>query len=301
VPVLKGIEVNKMSARSPQDTPNGSVPCILSVDVEDWFHILDLPTSPRPAQWASLPSRVERNLSRLLDLFSAGGIRTTCFFLGWVAERYPHLVKEAAARGHEIASHGYAHQLAYKTTRKDFLDDVRKAKDILERIAGAPVCGYRSPGFSCTEEVPWFFDVLAESGHRYDSSVFPAPRGHGGMKTSRLAPHVIETRNGPLLEFPITVVRWLGRPLCMFGGGYLRIAPYALVRTMAQRVVSEGRPVVFYVHPREIDPDHPRLPMSLQRRFKCYVNLRTTEAKVRQILEDFPLVTFQQFIAQHPF
>jgi polysaccharide deacetylase family protein (PEP-CTERM system associated) len=295
------VTVDDSHVRKRENTQNGSVPCILSVDVEDWFHILDLPASPHPAQWASLPSRVERNLSSLLDLFSARGARTTCFFLGWVAERYPHLVKEAAARGHEIASHGYAHQLAYKTTRKDFLEDVRKAKEVLEQTAGVPVCGYRSPGFSCTEEVPWFFDVLAESGLRYDSSVFPAPRGHGGMRTSQLAPHVIQTQNGPLLEFPITVVRWLGRPLCLFGGGYLRLVPYPLVRAMARKVLHEGRPVVFYVHPREIDPDQPRLPMSLPRRFKCYVNLRATEAKVRQILEDFPLVTFQQFIAQHPF
>jgi polysaccharide deacetylase family protein (PEP-CTERM system associated) len=274
--------------------------CVFSVDVEDWFHILDVPAAPPISQWCSLPSRVETSFRRLLELFDELGARVTCFFLGWVAERYPHLVTEAAKRGHEIASHGYAHRLVYECTEKEFRADVEKAKDILEQASGERVLGYRSPGFSCTEDVPWFFDALVETGHHYDSSVFPAPRGHGGMAIDELGPHVIPVNGSRLIEFPISVARFAGRRVCLFGGGYLRLFPYPLIRRMARQVLEEGRPVVFYIHPREIDPEHPRLPMSLTRRFKSYVNLHTTEPKVRSILRDFPATTFRQFIEDTP-
>jgi polysaccharide deacetylase family protein (PEP-CTERM system associated) len=273
--------------------------CIFSVDVEDWFHILALPTTPDVAQWDTLPSRVEPNFRRMLDLFSEHRVSVTCFFLGWVAERFPALVREAVERGHEIASHGYAHTLAYRMTPEAFATDVRRAKDVLEGITGKPVLGYRAPGFSVTEDTPWFFAKLAEVGYRYDSSVFPASRQHGGM-TAPLAPYVITTPNGPLVEVPITVARVLGKPLCFFGGGYLRLFPYALTQRMGRRVLREERPVVFYIHPREIDPHHPRLPMGPARRFKSYVNLRTTEPKVRRILREFQVTTFERYIAAHP-
>ena len=193
---------------------------IFSVDVEDWFHILDVPGLPGMNEWASLPSRVEKNFSKLLDLFSEGNVRVTCFFLGWIAERFPHLVKEAAARGHEIASHGYGHHLVYEQSREGFYDDVRHARLLLEDITGGPVVGYRAPGFSTTDETPWFFDALAEAGYQYDSSVFPAPRSHGGMPEGRRDPHRV---NDALLEFPISVAEMMGQPVCFFGGGYLRL------------------------------------------------------------------------------
>ena len=231
---------------------------IFSVDVEDWFHILDVPSVPTIDQWASLPSRVERNFSKLLDLFSEKNVQVTCFFLGWVAERFPHLVKEAADRGHEVASHGYGHRLVYELSRAEFYEDVRNARLLLEDISGVEVVGYRAPGFSTTDETPWFFDALAEAGYQYDSSVFPAQRGHGGMPQGRREPHRVG-ENDALLEVPITVADLLGKPTCFFGGGYLRLFPYWLIRKMAQQVLAEGRPVVFYIHPREIDPAHPRL------------------------------------------
>lgn len=270
---------------------------IFSVDVEDWFHILALPSAPDVAEWDRLPARVADNFLRLLDLFGRHGARVTCFFLGWVAERHPTLVREAHRRGHEIASHGYAHRLAFTMSPDEFRDDARRAREILEDVTGAPVIGYRAAGFSVTEKTPWFFTKLAEAGYRYDSSVFPAPRQHGGLDTDRFAPHRVETPAGPIVEFPITVARVLGRPFCFFGGGYLRLFPYAITRMMGERVLDEGRPVIFYVHPREIDPDHPRLPMGPVRRFKSYVGLRTTEPKVHRILEDFPLATFGEYMA----
>jgi polysaccharide deacetylase family protein (PEP-CTERM system associated) len=271
---------------------------IFSVDVEDWFHILDVPSAPVISEWAGMPSHVERNFRKLLDIFSDCNVQVTCFFLGWVGERFPHLVKEAAARGHEIASHGYGHKLVFQQTRDQFHDDVRRARLLLEDIAGAPVVGYRAPGFSTTEETPWFFEALVSAGYQYDSSVFPASRGHGGIRDGRREPHRMDDVG--LVEFPISVGDMMGKRVCFFGGGYLRLFPYWLIRKKAHEVLAEDRPVVFYIHPREIDPRHPRLPMSRKRTFKSYVNLDTTEWKVRQVLKDFPVSTFQNVIAQTP-
>lgn len=271
---------------------------IFSVDVEDWFHILDVPSAPAIAEWNGLPSRVERNFHKLLDIFSEENVQVTCFILGWVGERYPQLVREAASRGHEIASHGYGHRLVFEQGRDDFYNDVHRARLLLEDVAGVPVVGYRAPGFSTTEQTPWFFDVLTEAGYEYDSSVFPAERGHGGMRGGRRDPHRIG--NGGILELPISVADLMGKTMCFFGGGYLRLFPYWLIRKMARQVLAAGRPVVFYIHPREIDPAHPRLAMSRVRRFKSYVNLETTEAKIRRILREFPVTTFQNVIRTFP-
>ena len=271
---------------------------IFSVDVEDWFHILDVPSAPVLSEWAGLPSHVEKNFRKLLDIFSDCNVQVTCFFLGWVGERFPHLVKEAAARGHEIASHGYGHQLVFQQTRDQFHDDVRRARLLLEDISGTPVVGYRAPGFSTTADTPWFFEALVAAGYQYDSSVFPAARGHGGIRDGRREPHRMDEVG--LVEFPISVGDMMGKRVCFFGGGYLRLFPYWLIRKKAHEVLAEGRPVVFYIHPREIDPKHPRLPMSRKRTFKSYVNLDTTEWKVRQIFKNFPVSSFQNVIAQNP-
>ena len=260
---------------------------IFSVDVEDWFHILDVPSVPAIDQWASLPSRVEKNFSRLLDIFSEKNVQVTCFFLGWVAERFPHLVKEAAARGHEVASHGYGHRLVYEQSRAEFYEDVRRARLLLEDISGAEVVGYRAPGFSTTDDTPWFFDALAEAGYQYDSSVFPAQRGHGGMPQGRREPHRIG-EDDALLEVPITVADLLGTADVFLRRRLSAAVPLLADSPDGAASASEGRPVVFYIHPREIDPAHPRLPMSRKRQFKSYVNLETTEAKLRRILQDFP-------------
>src|SRR5579863_37358 len=288
---------------SPPAAPGKSsaMKCIFSVDVEDWFHILDLPSTPGLSEWDSLPSCVEKNFLKLLDIFSEKDVRVTCFFLGWVAEKFPHLVKEASERGHEIASHGYSHQLVYRMGPDRFLEDTVKSKAVIEDAFGGPILGYRSSGFSVTEETPWFFDKVREAGFRYDSSVFPAPRSHGGLKSRRYAPHRVGDDPDGLIEFPITVNEVGGRPICLFGGGYLRLSPYFLIRRMASGVLQQGRPVVFYVHPREIDPHHPRLPMGLVRGFKSYVNLNTTQDKIRRLLGEFEFTTFDRFISETPF
>jgi polysaccharide deacetylase family protein (PEP-CTERM system associated) len=272
---------------------------IFSIDVEDWYHILDVPSAPALPQWDGLPARVEGNFLRMLDLLAEKGARATCFFIGHVARRFPNLVREAKARGHEIASHSWAHQLVYTMTPADFLEDAKRSREVLEDISGSPVLGFRASGFSVTESTPWFFEKLVEAGYAYDSSTFPAARGHGGLKGGQLEPYGRGTPSGPLVEFPVTVAEVLGKRLCFFGGGYLRLFPYPVVKRMSRVVLAEGRPVIFYVHPREIDPEHPRLPMSASRRFKTYVNLDTTEAKIRSILTDFPVTTFGDYLNEN--
>ena len=268
--------------------------CIFSVDVEDWFHILQLPGAPQLETWDSLPSLVERNFMRLLDVFGEADVRVTCFFLGWVAQRYPHLAREASKRGHEIASHGYAHRLVFEMTSREFRDDAIRSRHILEDVTGKRVTGYRAAGFSATGQSKWFFERLLEAGYDYDSSIFPAARQHGGMINARSAPHSVATQSGPIFEFPISVAHVGGQPVCFFGGGYLRLFPYWMIRRMAYRVIGEGRPVIFYIHPREIDISHPRLSMPIRRKFKSYINLGTTEGKIRRIISEFQFVTFQE-------
>ena len=268
--------------------------CIFSVDVEDWFHILDVPGVPEMASWSGLPSRVEANFLRLLDVFSERGRQVTCFFVGWIAEHFPHLVREAVARGHEIASHGYAHRLAYSMTRTEFRADALRSRLLLEDISGTRVMGYRAPGFSSTAAIPWFFAELSACGYLYDSSVFPARHGHGGNPNSPLRPHFVPGE--ALIEIPPSVAELGPVRVCFFGGGYLRLFPYRVIRRMAKRVMASGAPLIFYVHPREIDTQHPRIAMPRWRRFKCYVNLGTAENKIRQIVRDFPVTTCRDFL-----
>lgn len=268
--------------------------CVFSVDVEDWFHILDVPAAPDIASWSTMPSRVEANFRQLLDLFSDEGRQVTCFFLGWIAERFPHLVREAVARGHEIASHGYAHQLVYKMTRSQFRADALRSRLLLEDISGTRVIGYRAPGFSSTEATPWFFDEVCSCGYLYDSSVFPARRGHGGNPNSPLGPYFVVP--GRLVELPASVAEIGPARICFFGGGYLRLFHYSIIRHMGRRQMANGAPLIFYIHPREIDVDHPRIPMPLGRRFKSYVNLRPTEMKIRRIMREFPVTTCSEFL-----
>lgn len=275
----------------------GGTRCLFTVDVEDWFHIPGSPKGQNVAEWRTLPSCVSKNFRDMLEIFAAKKVRVTCFFLGWVAEHFPELVREARDQGHEIACHGYSHGLAYEMTPKEFLDDIRKAKHIIEDITGSPVLGFRAPCFSCTQATPWFFEQLWQAGYRFDSSVFPAAHRFGGVETAEWGPGQIETKSGRISEYPISVVSVMGRPMCFFGGGYLRLFPYPLIKKMAKQVLREGRPVIFYVHPREIDPGHPRLPMGPMGRFKSYVNLSTTRSKIEMILDDFTFTTFAETMA----
>jgi polysaccharide deacetylase family protein (PEP-CTERM system associated) len=234
----------------------------------------------------------------MLDLLSEAGVHSTCFFIGWIAKKYPHLIREAHARGHEIASHSFAHRLVYEMTPTEFYEDALLSKNTLEQITGREILGYRCAGFSVTEKTPWFFDELIAAGFRYDTSVFPARRAHGGLRKGISVPHLIWSQSKPLIEFPTTTTTVLGKSLCVFGGGYLRLAPLCAIKRMTRSVLNEGRPVIFYIHPREIDPQQPRLAMNMVRRFKSYVNLAKTETKIRQLLTSFQFTTFRQLLPQ---
>jgi polysaccharide deacetylase family protein (PEP-CTERM system associated) len=263
---------------------------IISIDVEDWFHILELESTPNLHEWENLESRIENNFLNMLDILEEKNVKATCFFLGWIAEKYPQLVREASKRKHEIASHGYAHQLIYTQTEKQFYEDISKTKHILENISGTEVIGYRAPGFSIIPETTWAFAQLAKAGYKYDSSLFPAKRGHGYFLETKLYPFKIVDFD--FYEFPITVAHFLSKNICFFGGGYLRLFPYWLIKIMTKQVANENRPVIYYIHPREIDINQPRLDMNLKRQFKSYINLKTTKVKLRKIIANNEYISF---------
>jgi len=276
-------------------TQSRAAGCI-SIDVEDWFHILDSPAVPPMDAWASMESRLQRNVERLLTLLAETDTRATFFWLGWAAERHAELVRRCQAAGHEIASHGYGHVLAYEVGSDAFRQDVHRAKALLEDVTGQQVRGFRAAGFGIRDREAWAFDVIREAGHDYDSSIFPGPRGHGGMASARLGLHVIETASGPLVECPMSAVEVLGRRLSLFGGGYLRLAPRRLIRWGIKRLHASGHPLIIYAHPRETDPDHPRLPLSLKRRFKSYVNLKSTMPKLDWLCRRYAFCTMSELV-----
>jgi polysaccharide deacetylase family protein (PEP-CTERM system associated) len=258
----------------------------LTVDVEDYFQVSALAPHIDRSSWDQRPCRVERNVRRLLELFAERDAKATFFTLGWVAERYPQLVRDIVAGGHELASHGYGHLRASDQTPEQFRDDIGRAKKMLEDIAGVPVLGYRAPSFSIGYSNPWAFDVLLDSGYRYSSSVYPVRHDHYGMPDAPRFPY--QARPG-LVEIPVTTTRLLGRNVPAGGGGYFRLAPYALSRWALRRVNRvDQRPAIFYFHPWEIDPGQPRVSgTSLKTRFRHYVNLARTEPRLGRLLGDF--------------
>jgi polysaccharide deacetylase family protein (PEP-CTERM system associated) len=258
----------------------------LTVDVEDYFQVSAFASVIDRRAWDTLDCRVERNVHRMLDLFEDKQAHATFFTLGWVAKRYPALIRRIVSAGHELASHGYGHQRASDLDRAAFASDVRSAKAILEDISGVEIKGYRAPSFSIGEGNSWAHDVLLETGHRYSSSVYPVKHDHYGSPHAPRFAHAI--RDG-LIEIPPTTLRLLDRNLPSSGGGYFRLLPYALSRWMIARFnAAEVRPAVFYCHPWEIDPAQPRVRGIDQRsRFRHYVNLHKTERRLAQLLTDF--------------
>jgi len=258
----------------------------LTVDVEDYFQVSAMaPFIPRE-RWDAIPCRVEANVDRLLKRFADSDAKATFFTLGWIAERYPQVVRRIVEAGHELASHGYGHLRASDQSREEFLQDVSCAKRILEDIAGVPVIGYRAPSFSIGQDNLWAFDVLKEAGYAYSSSVYPVQHDHYGMPDAPRFPYAV--REG-LTEIPITTVRALGRNLPAGGGGYFRFAPYGVSRWAIDRFNRDERaPAIFYMHPWEIDPQQPRVPgPGLKTRFRHYVNLHRTEDRLARLLGDF--------------
>ncbi len=258
----------------------------LTIDVEDYFQVSALaPHFPR-REWEAVPCRVERNIDVILSMLHEYGAKGTFFTLGWIAERYPHLVRQIASAGHEVASHGYAHQRATDQTPEAFLADIRLAKNVLEDVTGSAVLGYRAPSFSIGESNAWAHDCIAEAGYEYSSSVYPVRHDHYGMPDAPRFPYRLESG---LLEMPITTVRFFGRNLPAGGGGYFRLLPYVASRWLVRKVnVDDRRPAMFYFHPWEIDPEQPRVKgTTAKTRFRHYINLSRTEARLRRLMRDF--------------
>lgn len=258
----------------------------LTIDVEDYFQVSAMAPYIRRSEWDTRECRVERNVDRILALLDKHGTRATFFTLGWVAERYPQLVKRIVAQGHELASHGYGHERASDLSRVDFLHDVRHAKHLLEDIGGVAVQGYRAPSFSIGEGNLWAFDCLREAGYRYSSSIYPIKHDHYGMPD---APRFAHEVAGGLVEIPVTTLRMSGRNWPSSGGGYFRLLPYALSRWMIGKVNADDRkPAIFYFHPWEIDHGQPRVAgIDLKTRFRHYVNIDRMERRLDGLLGDF--------------
>jgi polysaccharide deacetylase family protein (PEP-CTERM system associated) len=262
----------------------------MSVDVEDWFQVENLKEVVLPATWEARERRVERNTTRILELLEEHGARSTFFILGWVAERHPGLIRRIAAGGHEIASHGYGHELVYTLSPAEFRADVERSKKILEDAAGQRVTGYRAPCFSITN---WAVAILQELGFEYDSSVFPtvAHDRYGRLPGVGLGQPIVELRPG-FHEVCISCLPFGKRGLPWGGGGYFRLMPFSAWRAGIRRILRTGSPYMFYIHPWEIDPGQPRIEgLGMISRFRHYVNLERCEGRFRSLLASFPWMT----------
>jgi polysaccharide deacetylase family protein (PEP-CTERM system associated) len=258
----------------------------LTIDVEDYFQVSAFADRIQRDEWDVLPCRVERNIDRILELLNEADAHATFFTLGWIAERYPALIRRISAAGHEVASHGFGHRRASEQDRHAFLADIRLAKAILEDVASHEVHGYRAPSFSVGPGNDWAFDCMTEAGYRYSSSIYPIRHDHYGVPDAPRFAH--EVRPG-LLEVPIATIRMLSKNLPAGGGGYFRLLPYAISRWSIRRInIVDRKPAMFYFHPWEIDPDQPRVDgVNAKTRFRHYVNLGRMEPRISRLLADF--------------
>ncbi|WP_295718470.1 XrtA system polysaccharide deacetylase [uncultured Halovibrio sp.] len=269
-----------------------SIPNALTIDVEDYFHVAALSEVISPEDWSSMEYRCEANTDRLLEIFDNAGVKGTFFVLGWVAEKSPALVRRIAAAGHEIASHGYSHQLVYNQTPEVFREETIKSKALLEDQVQQPVNGYRAASYSITNESRWALDILAEAGFTWDSSIFPVHHDRYGMPGTPRWPHRLTTDKGyELTEFPLTTLKLAGYTLPIAGGGYFRLYPYGFSRWGLARANREGQPFIFYLHPWEIDPEQPRFNVSRFSKFRHYNNLDKCEARLKKLVNDFNFTT----------
>lgn len=264
----------------------------LTVDVEDYFHVSAFANSIDQREWDRHPLRVEKNTHSLLDLFDEYQVKATFFILGWVAERKKELVSEVAKRGHEVACHGYSHQLIYNQSPEVFRQETGRAKDILEDIVQHPVRGYRAASYSITEKSKWALDILAEAGFVYDSSIFPVRHDRYGIPDSPAHPYKLKTPAGhSIIEFPLSTAKIINYRLPIAGGGYFRLYPYWLSKAGLKQVNRQQKPFIFYLHPWEIDPEQPKISASWFSRFRHYNNLDKCEDRLRNLMHDFQFGT----------
>ena len=259
----------------------------LSFDIEEHFQVAAFDCAARRRHWDSQESRVENNTHLILDLLEERGIKATMFVLGWVAERNKSLVRRIVEAGHELASHGYGHELITVQTPQIFREDVERAKKLLEDISGQPVFGYRAPTFSITKETMWAIPILVEEGYQYDSSIVPIVHDYYGIPGANPTIHTIRTESGFLVEVPPSTCEIGGLKIPIAGGGYFRLFPYGILQKLLKRVEAKGQPLIMYLHPWELDPDQPRMQGSFLSQFRHYLNLDKVQGRLIQLFQDF--------------
>lgn len=271
----------------------------LSFDIEDWFHLVEIKAVENPASWPNLPSIVCHRTEQILNILKEYQTKATFFVLGWVAERYPNLIKRIADEGHEIGTHSFWHRKIYELNPQTFREDLVRSIEVLEQHNGIKVRGFRAPSFSIIPGTEWAFDVLASAGLKYDASLFPTVRGHGGYPCDLGLQWVRGPNAAPMPELPASIVQCKGLRFCYSGGGYFRLLSFGVIDACIRRESKHGRPTVIYLHPRDFAPDCPRVPMPLSRRFKCYVGLNTTEGKLQKLLQKYRFTTCSELIRQY--
>lgn len=274
--------------------PANALTNVVSVDVEDYFHAEIFSDAVQRSDWDRFPTRVESNTKRLLELFSRCNVQATFFIVGWVAEKFPHLVREIAALGHELACHSYWHRLIYRLKPEDFREDTHRAKSIIEQVAGQPIYGYRAPTYSIVDASLWALDVLVELGFTYDSSIYPIRHDRYGMPGAPRAPFRIRTASGSLIEYPLTTFRFAGHRFPVGGGGYLRLLPTWYTSMGIKRAHNDGLPIITYIHPWEIDPEQPRLPIKFSSTLRHYLNLSRTYDRLAAMLRKETFTSFRE-------
>lgn len=270
---------------------------IATIDVEDWFHLLDHEATQNVATWSSFEKRIEIGLNKILDLFTKYNTVGTFFVLGWVADKYPDLVREIHLKGHDVASHSYAHQLVYTMTPEDFRKDLLSAENAIVNAIGEKPKYYRAPGFSIRSDCKFALKILIKEGYEVDCSIFPARRAHGGMKTFPISkPCILINDNGnKIIEMPINTAKTFGVDYVFSGGGYFRLFPKPLLN----KLYYKSKYNMTYLHPRDLDPEQPVInDLATLRKFKSYYNLSSTEEKLDNILKKFHLISISQYLSK---
>lgn len=295
------MSILSLGRERPDSRPAGPIVNAMTVDVEDYFHVTAFEHSIPRSSWSRLESRVCRNTELVLELFQRSNVRATFFVLGWVADRYPHLVRRIASEGHELACHGYAHRLVYEMTPREFREDLRRAKTAIEAATGLPVLGYRAPTFSITKQSLWALDVLIEEGFHYDASIFPIYHDRYGIPDAPRHVHRVIRPPGTIWEVPGSTVTWGRFNVPVGGGGYFRMMPYAWTRWAIGRVNAvEAQPVIFYFHPWELDPEQPRVAAPVLKRWRHYVGLGRSGERLARLLASTRFAPIRELIvARH--
>lgn len=266
----------------------------MTVDLEDWHHSID---SIPFGDWDKYESRVEVNTHKILDCFKQSNVKATFFILGYIAEKYPSLVKEISSLGHEIASHGHSHRLIYRQTPQEFREDLKRSINVIEDVSQQKVLGFRAPYWTITKESYWALDILQEEGIKYDSSIYPIKTYLYGIPDSPVYPYVVKENNGEkLIEFPPSTITTFGRRVPVAGGFYMRLLPYWFIRSGIKKINKEGQSAIVYIHPPEFDPQKPVLKLPLKEKILHYYNLHVMEGKIKQLISEFKFVPLKELL-----